>query len=216
MQEKTRKIVFYTVLFVAVTALAAGADLLSKSMAFDALGVWAEKGMIFNEKGPLMVQKEIQVEGSVKKVWELPQGDLPTIEVLGETFRFIPAVNLGGMWGFLAGHTIILILFSIVCMGIIGYMVVTVKRHDLLMRLSLALILGGAIGNLYDRLVFGGVRDFLDLDLGFMRWPTFNVADIWIVVGVGLIFVLEIAFGKKPEEKKTETKKPSDMVESAP
>ncbi len=53
-------------------------------------------------------------------------------------------------------------------------------------RIPLALIAGGAIGNLIDRVRFGAVIDFLDFHIGGYHWPSFNVADICIVVGVGL------------------------------
>jgi signal peptidase II len=61
----------------------------------------------------------------------------------------------------------------------------------------LALILGGAVGNLWDRLLSGKVVDFLLLYLGPHQWPAFNVADSAIVVGAGLL-VVEILFGKSP------------------
>lgn len=54
------------------------------------------------------------------------------------------------------------------------------------MRLSLALILGGAAGNLYDRLAHGAVTDFLELYVGEFHWPTFNLADSAITIGVAL------------------------------
>lgn len=71
-----------------------------------------------------------------------------------------------------------------VIIGFIGYYLFTrAARYEWL---PLSLILGGAIGNLIDRMRFGAVVDFLDFHVGGWHWPAFNIADICIVVGVGL------------------------------
>ena len=71
------------------------------------------------------------------------------------------------------------------------------KTHPILSA-GLALIFGGAIGNLIDRLRFGKVVDFLDFYVGKMHWPAFNVADSGITVGVA-IFLVHLVFRKLPE-----------------
>ena len=58
-----------------------------------------------------------------------------------------------------------------------------------LSRLGLSLVLGGALGNFYDRVADGAVTDFLDLYLGSYHWPSFNVADSGLTVGVALVFL---------------------------
>ncbi len=63
------------------------------------------------------------------------------------------------------------------------YLFVRAKQYELI---PLSLIVGGAIGNLIDRIRFGAVIDFLDFHIGGYHWPAFNIADICIVVGVGL------------------------------
>lgn len=68
--------------------------------------------------------------------------------------------------------------------------------------IGLALILGGAIGNLWDRLATGHVTDFLLFYIGQYQWPAFNLADSAIVVGAGLL-VFEILFTKAPAPDKT-------------
>ncbi len=76
------------------------------------------------------------------------------------------------------------------------------RTHHLLYRVSFAMIAAGAVGNLIDRLRFGAVIDFLDFYLGSYHWPAFNVADSAILVGVALLFVMNVIEMKK--EKKRE------------
>jgi signal peptidase II len=65
--------------------------------------------------------------------------------------------------------------------------------------LAKALILGGAFGNLWDRMRFHAVRDFIDLHFGSYRYPTFNVADIALVVGI--VMLLLKSFRREPSER---------------
>lgn len=71
------------------------------------------------------------------------------------------------------------------------------------MNSAYALVLSGAIGNVMDRLIFGYVVDFLDFDLGFYRWPTFNVADIAIFIGAVMIVIDSIFWAPKREQEKS-------------
>ena len=62
-------------------------------------------------------------------------------------------------------------------------------QHEKLFCLSLSLILGGALGNLYDRILLGHVVDFLDFYMGNYHWPAFNIADTAIVIGAALMIL---------------------------
>ncbi len=87
-------------------------------------------------------------------------------------------------------RTALLVLFSLVAVALVGGFIL--RRATQLDRLSLAgfaLILGGAAGNLFDRVVWGRVTDFLDFYLGSYHWPAFNVADSAIVVGSALLLL---------------------------
>lgn len=90
--------------------------------------------------------------------------------------------SLGRSLGEMAPMLIIVATGAII--GFIGYY--ALRRAASYERVPLALILGGAIGNLIDRIRFGAVVDFLDFHIGSLHWPAFNVADICICVGVGL------------------------------
>ena len=85
-------------------------------------------------------------------------------------------------------QTPLLILFAIVAAGIVSYLIVR-NREKRVLCLGLALILGGALGNLIDRLRFGHVVDFLDFHAMGWHWPAFNVADSGITVGALLLIL---------------------------
>ena len=68
---------------------------------------------------------------------------------------------------------------------------------DNVLKLIIALIIGGAIGNLYDRLTYFAVPDFIDLHVGDFHWFTFNFADIFISLGIIAMIFKEILFSKK-------------------
>ncbi len=72
-----------------------------------------------------------------------------------------------------------------------------VKSESIMEGLALGAIIGGAIGNLIDRFRFGAVADFFDVDLGFYRWPAFNIADSAIVIGVALLLLHGLFWDKK-------------------
>ena len=84
---------------------------------------------------------------------------------------------------------VVFALVSFLASGAIVYWVTfTAAKRDRLLCACLGLILAGTLGNLYDRLVFGGVRDFLHYH-GWFEWPIFNVADCCLVVGSFLLLV---------------------------
>ena len=88
----------------------------------------------------------------------------------------------------------LLIASSLVVMSFLVWMMVTGRGGGTMAQCGLALILGGAAGNALDRVIHGGVTDFLEVRLWTYRWPAFNVADSAITIGA--IFVLfELLFG---------------------
>jgi len=114
-------------------------------------------------------------------------------------FDFSLVCNPGISWGLLQGDSSVkrwlLTLFAFIMCGVLIYSLTRVK--DRLNRLSIALILGGAIGNGIDRLLYGAVTDFIDFgDIGF-HW-VFNIADSAITMGV--IGLLIASFVIKPDE----------------
>jgi signal peptidase II len=88
----------------------------------------------------------------------------------------------------------LLLLSSAVVMVLLVWVLVTARAGGWLAHAGVALILGGAAGNALDRLIHGGVTDFLEVRLGTYRWPAFNVADSAISIGAALVLI-ELLFG---------------------
>ena len=86
-------------------------------------------------------------------------------------------------------RTLLLIALSIAAVIWVSVMLWRAKQPDRLLCLAFALVLGGAAGNLFDRLVAGRVTDFLLFYIGEYQWPSFNVADSAIVIGCGLLIL---------------------------
>jgi signal peptidase II len=132
-------------------------------------------------------------------------GKLPlyqSVTIIPGLFNITHIRNPGGAFGFLAGNStqlrfILFVCTSIAAIGLIGYFYVKLPPGYTWMNIGLALICGGAIGNLIDRLRFKEVVDFLDFYLGSLHWPAFNIADSAITVGI-FIFIYHILFNKLP------------------
>lgn len=121
-------------------------------------------------------------------------------------FRLTHVENRGAAFGLFSDSpsewkVAVLILFSLVALVVVSALLWKNSHALNVTGFGLALIMGGALGNLWDRLLDGHVVDFLDFSLGGYHWPAFNVADSAIVIGA-LLLVTEILFSKPAEEKK--------------
>src|SRR5258706_14646881 len=129
-----------------------------------------------------------------------------SIVVLPGFFRLTHVQNRGAAFGLLSESpsqwTVgMLITFSLAALVVVSLLLWRNSHSMTTTGVGLALILGGALGNLWDRVVDGRVVDFLDFYLSSYHWPAFNVADSAIVVGA-LMLVAEILFAKTPEAEK--------------
>lgn len=118
----------------------------------------------------------------------LPQG-LPHA-VYGDWVRFTLVHNPGAAFGLHVGSYSrwIFMLLTIVALAILGRLYAATRPGDVLRTLSLALVCGGAVGNLIDRIRSPfGVVDFIDIGFGDSRWPTFNIADMAVSLGAFLL-----------------------------
>jgi signal peptidase II len=130
-----------------------------------------------------------------------------SIQVIPGFFRLTHVQNSGAAFGLFADSPsqwkiAVLVLFSIVALVVVSMLLWRNSHSMSTTGLGLSLILGGALGNLWDRLVNGRVVDFLLFYIGDHQWPAFNVADSAIVVGAGLL-VIEILFSKSPAPEKS-------------
>ena len=98
-------------------------------------------------------------------------------------FRFTHVHNTGSAFGLFQGNNLPLLIVSLVGIAVLAYIYHTQERPGVLMRTSIALMLGGAMGNLVDRIWQGHVTDFIDIG----PWPVFNLADSSIVVGLAIM-----------------------------
>ena len=118
---------------------------------------------------------------------------------------------------------IIFLIITLIAMGVFSYILYRCRKRHFLMRLALALILAGALGNFIDRLVLRYVRDFVEIIffgckvpfLGY-SFPVFNVADMGLTVGVIVFLVYFIAIYKEPKKKvatENVSAEPSEVIE---
>lgn len=122
--------------------------------------------------------------------------------VIPGLFRLTHVKNRGAAFGIFADSPSqlkigVLILLSVIALGIVLALLWRHQPNSSRTGFGLALILGGAIGNLFDRLVHGSVVDFLDFYLRGHHWPAFNIADSAIVAGAALL-VLDLLLSQSP------------------
>jgi signal peptidase II len=131
-------------------------------------------------------------------------------------FHLTHVRNPGGAFSFFAnlpevGRQIFFLGTGVLAIVLLLVFLSRLEHHERLSATAIGAVLGGAIGNLIDRVVHGEVIDFLDFRLwGGYVWPTFNLADCWIVVGVAIL-MLEMFFDSDGEETaKTSPGAPAD------
>lgn len=129
-----------------------------------------------------------------------------SIQVIPGFFRITHVENRGAAFSLFADSNATWKMGALVAFSVIALIVVSVmlwrNTHTMATTgIGLSLILGGALGNLWDRLLHGQVVDFLLFYIGQYQWPAFNVADSAIVVGAGLLIV-EILFVKPSAAEK--------------
>jgi len=120
-----------------------------------------------------------------------------SIPVIRDLFHITYIINPGAAFGILEYQTGFFIVVSVVMIAAAIWYVPRIPARYRLLRFGIGIQAGGAIGNLIDRIRYGGVVDFLD----FRIWPVFNVADMAIVGGVGCILVTLLYVMRKEEEK---------------
>jgi signal peptidase II len=114
-----------------------------------------------------------------------------SVDVIGDLVRLVHSQNDGGLFGLLRGQALPFALVSLVVVGLIVAYHGRSGRSSYL-SITLGLLLGGALGNLIDRLRLGHVVDFVDAGIGGLRWYTFNVADAAISFSILLLLAASL------------------------
>jgi signal peptidase II len=147
----------------------------------------------------------VLVLDQLTKIWVRATFQLyETVPVIDGLFHFTYVHNPGGAFGMLrdADESIRIPFFLIVSVIAVGALILFVRDLPTELRVlqfALGLVLGGALGNLIDRVWFGHVTDFLDVFWGSYHWPAFNIADSGISVGIVILLYYTLI---TPEPKK--------------
>lgn len=111
----------------------------------------------------------------------MPCVNLTYVHNTGAAFSFLSEAGGWQRWFFASLAAVISVVITI--------WIARLKQHETLLAVALALVLGGAVGNLIDRLAYGYVIDFIDVYIETWHWPAFNIADSAITIGVVLMLV---------------------------
>lgn len=155
------------------------ADLASKAAVFSAAGAHVADGRVSDQR---------------------------VIEIIPGFFELQCVMNPGAFSGWFGGWSGFLAVVSVAALAAIAIYFAFGNLTSRLFAASLSFIAGGTAGNLYDRLLYGAVRDFFHFYIPrgggrALSWPNFNVADMSICIGVGLWILLELVAGKRAREK---------------
>jgi signal peptidase II len=112
------------------------------------------------------------------------------IVVIPDFFHIVHLGNTGAAWGILEGMSLWLALLATIAIAAIFMFRRYLNLELLPVQVSFGLLMGGILGNLVDRALHGYVVDFLDFRFGAFTWPSFNVADAGICIGVGIYLTL--------------------------
>ncbi len=127
------------------------------------------------------------------------------VEVIDGVFSIVHVVNYGAAWGVLSGQTYLLSSIAIVTIASLWFFRRELGLSHPLMQYAMGFFVGGILGNLFDRIYYGGVVDFLDVTIPIInyRWPAFNVADCGIFVGVAMYIIVSLINEHRTKKEKS-------------
>lgn len=121
--------------------------------------------------------------------------------IFGDSFRLTLTRNTGGAWGLLPNGNALFIAFAVVAVAALVFAYHRMARIELLVGAAFALALGGALGNLLDRVRYQYVVDFFEARI--IHWPIFNIADSAITLGIVLLLVHFVLSGRTEQSTAT-------------
>ncbi len=160
----------------------------------------------YNRLGDCVIPEDIvprSVPSEDKRDWS-PCSSIPEPVIEG-TWDWTLSMNHGSAFGFLSGEGFARVFFSVIGIGAVFgmlWMLRKARTDQKVLHWALALVAGGAVGNLIDRIYFGVVTDFVSWRYGTHVWPTFNVADVVLVAGVILMFIDIQKEGKRDKRRR--------------
>ena len=182
------------VTYIAVAAAVVASDLWSKTAVFEFLGAELRKldgGNLYFNPG---------TEHQIIDGW----------------FSFEASRNLGAFSGWFSDFPMALLGISLIAVVVTLGIAAFPRTNSRMMVVSLGLLAGGAMGNLYDRFTYGAVRDFLKVYRGDAVWPNFNIADAAICTGVGLLFLREILMARAAKREQDASEGEAPTAEPTP
>jgi len=112
-----------------------------------------------------------------------------SVSVLGSFFKLTYILNPGAVFGMRLGGQVLHLAFAVGALSLVAFMLYRLQDDERAAGVGLTLVLGGAVGNVIDRLRVGAVIDFLDFGVNGVRWWVFNVADMSVTTGAGLLIL---------------------------
>lgn len=134
------------------------------------------------------------IADQLSKFWVSSQIETDSYIAVLPFFNLVHIYNRGVSFGmFSNGSPYGPYILSIISLCIVAFLLVlALKAHSLPQISAFAAIIGGALGNVWDRMNKGAVTDFLDFYIGVYHWPAFNLADVAVICGVGAIIILSL------------------------
>lgn len=126
-----------------------------------------------------------------KMIAEASLGLYESFTIIPDFFAFTFVKNTGAAWSMLEGKMVFFYIITVVAMIAMVLYFRTLKSHQFLSKIGIVLMLSGTLGNFIDRLFLQYVRDFIDFYIFGYDFPIFNVADICLCVGIGIIILDE-------------------------
>ncbi len=146
--------------------------------------------IILDQVSKLVVDNTMQLYESIPLI---PYFNLTYVHNTGAAFSFLSEAGGWQRWFFA--------ILALVISAVLSVWLARLQKHETLLAVALSLVLGGAIGNLIDRLAYGYVIDFLDVYYNTWHWPAFNIADSAITLGVMLMLAESFGLGgHKPSD----------------
>ena len=146
---------------------------------------------------PIVLLVSIFVFDRVSKIWIINQQEQNSSIFINKFLNFELIWNTGIGFGlFSTDPNLFYNLTSLFIFLVVLFLFYLMFRSNFFDKICFSIVLGGALGNLYDRIVYFAVPDFIDFHVGDFHWFTFNIADIFITVGIILLIIKDLFFKK--------------------